>query len=61
MSPPRASHVALLAKLRGEVADRVVERAAIIAEACGVSYDEADRLAYEQEARPQRVLPGVTT
>ncbi len=56
---PSAAHLAKLAKLRDEVAFRVLERAAIIAEACGVDWPTADRLAYEQEAVTQRGLPGV--
>lgn len=38
----------------------VRERAAIIAEATGCTYAEADELAYQQEGRAQRELPGVT-
>lgn len=42
----------VLELLRDEVADRVRERAAIIHAACpGTTWDEADRLALEWEAR----------
>jgi hypothetical protein len=55
---PLPSHLAKLAKLRVDVADRVLERAAIIQEACGVPWPEADRLALEQEGSAQRSLFG---
>lgn len=55
---PLPSHLAKLAKLREEHAFRVLERAAIVAEACGVTWAEADRLALEMEAK-QPALPGM--
>lgn len=60
MSAPSIEHLAKLAKLRADHAFRVLERAAIVAEACGVSWPEADRIALEMEAR-QPSLPGVVT
>ncbi len=59
MSAPLPSFLRLLAKLRTGAADRVLERAAIIAEACHIPYELADVRDYEQEAHEQRGLPGV--
>lgn len=59
MTAPLPSHEARLARLPAARRYAVLERAAIIAEACGVPYREADELAWQQEARDQRELPGV--
>lgn len=45
------AHWRSLERLREEVRFRVLERAALIQEATGCSWEEADRAAFEQETR----------
>lgn len=57
---PLPSHLVLLSKLRADARDRVLERAALIHEACpGTTWPEADALAYGQEAHDQVRIRGI--
>jgi hypothetical protein len=61
-APPEGMDLATyrrIDRLPAEKRHRVLERAAIIHEACGVSWGEADRRALAEELGEQRGLPGV--
>lgn len=59
MSSPRASHAARLAGVTERRREALLERAALIFDGCpGVTWDEADDLAWTQEGRDQRSLFG---
>lgn len=60
MTAPTTTHRAVLAKLPTETAFRVLERAAILAEACGTPWPEADATALVMERRQPSLL-GVGT
>lgn len=62
LKPPEGMTPALwkeLAKLTPDVRERVLERAAIIQESTGCSWEEADQRALTLEVPGQRALPGV--
>lgn len=59
MSNPAPSMLAKLQRLTAQRRCLVSERAAIIQEATGCTYAEADRLALEFEGSAQAALPGV--
>lgn len=61
LQPPQGmtlSHYARVLRLTAARRDLVEERAAIIHEATGCSWAEADRIAFESEGSAQAVLPG---
>ena len=60
MSAPLPSMTAKVSRLTAQRRCLVSERAAILQEATGCSWSEADELAYAQEARAQRELSGLT-